>query len=102
MASSLFRFASSTFKLSNKIYCNSFLAAKELGYLSGPLKLHTKPPLQEADVGRNTVNDHDPSLPAAGFVNYEEGVKDFKLEVPKYFNFSRDVIDKWAAVEQEV
>ena len=27
---------------------------------------------------------------------YEENVKKFRWNVPEYFNFSRDVIDKWA------
>ena len=29
-------------------------------------------------------------------VNYEEEVKNFKLEVPEYYNFAFDVVDKWA------
>ena len=29
-------------------------------------------------------------------VNYEEEVKNFKLEVPEYYNFAFDVVDEWA------
>ncbi|WP_022669557.1 acyl-CoA synthetase [Hippea alviniae] len=29
-------------------------------------------------------------------VNYEEEVRNFKLEVPEYYNFAFDVVDKWA------
>jgi len=29
-------------------------------------------------------------------VSYEEEVKNFKLEVPEYYNFAFDVVDKWA------
>ena len=35
-----------------------------------------------------------------GFNNYEEGIRNFKLEVPKHFNFASDVVDRWAAREQ--
>lgn len=33
---------------------------------------------------------------AHNMIDYEQTYKDFKLEVPEYFNFSGDVIDKWA------
>jgi len=36
---------------------------------------------------------------AVGFNNYDEGRDNFSLEVPEYFNFVTDVIDKWAAVQ---
>ncbi len=36
---------------------------------------------------------------AAGFNNYEETKKNFKIHVPEYFNFASDVIDQWAAKE---
>ena len=29
--------------------------------------------------------------------HYEEVIKNFKWNIPEYFNFSRDVIDKYAA-----
>ncbi len=29
-------------------------------------------------------------------VNYEEEVKNFRLEIPEYYNFAFDVVDKWA------
>ena len=28
--------------------------------------------------------------------NYEQEVKEFKLEEPEYYNFAFDVVDKWA------
>ena len=31
--------------------------------------------------------------------SYEEVVKDFKWDVPEYFNFSKDVIDKFARTD---
>jgi len=29
-------------------------------------------------------------------LDYEKEVKEFKLEVPEYYNFAFDVVDKWA------
>ena len=37
---------------------------------------------------------------AVGFDDYDEGRKNFSLEVPEYFNFVTDVIDKWAEVQE--
>ncbi|XP_046361795.2 acyl-coenzyme A synthetase ACSM3, mitochondrial-like [Haliotis rufescens] len=34
------------------------------------------------------------------FTDYEHEKKTFKLDVPEYYNFARDVIDKWADAEQ--
>ena len=34
-----------------------------------------------------------------GFNDYEAGVRDFKLTTPTYYNFTTDVIDKWAREE---
>ena len=32
--------------------------------------------------------------------NYEEEKKTFRLQAPPYYNFARDVIDKWAEKEK--
>ena len=32
----------------------------------------------------------------AGFNDYEKGRQDFVLDVPKHFNFARDIFDVWA------
>ncbi len=43
---------------------------------------------------------HWSALPsAAGFNSYEETKRNFKIQVPEYFNFASDVIDQWAAKE---
>ncbi|XP_070424458.1 acyl-coenzyme A synthetase ACSM3, mitochondrial isoform X4 [Equus przewalskii] len=34
------------------------------------------------------------------FSNYESIKQDFKLEVPEYFNFAKDVLDKWTNTEK--
>ncbi|CAH6793019.1 acyl-coenzyme A synthetase ACSM3, mitochondrial [Phodopus roborovskii] len=34
------------------------------------------------------------------FSNYESMKQDFKLEVPEYFNFAKDVLDQWSSVEK--
>ncbi|XP_046581928.1 acyl-coenzyme A synthetase ACSM3, mitochondrial-like [Haliotis rubra] len=34
------------------------------------------------------------------FTDYEQEKKTFQLDVPEYFNFAKDVIDKWADAEQ--
>lgn len=34
---------------------------------------------------------------AANMTDYDKTYAEFKLEVPEYFNFARDVLDKWAA-----
>lgn len=34
------------------------------------------------------------------FSNYESMKKDFKLEIPEYFNFAKDVLDQWTNVEK--
>ena len=38
----------------------------------------------------------DPRIPGGNEFNYEEVVRSFQWEVPEKFNFSRDVIDKFA------
>ena len=35
-----------------------------------------------------------------GFSNYEQGVANFKHDVPEFFNFASDVIDRWAVSEE--
>lgn len=42
------------------------------------------------------------AVPSAWFQDYEKGIEEFKMEVPERFNFSRDVIDKWAEVQMQV
>ncbi|XP_001376998.2 acyl-coenzyme A synthetase ACSM3, mitochondrial isoform X1 [Monodelphis domestica] len=37
---------------------------------------------------------------AQNFSNYESIKRDFKLEVPEYFNFAKDVLDHWAKMEK--
>lgn len=54
-----------------------------------------------SDLGRHVGIDRDINVAAAGFTNYEEGIRNFKLEVPEYYNFCNDVIDKWAAIEEQ-
>ncbi|XP_021085051.1 acyl-coenzyme A synthetase ACSM3, mitochondrial isoform X1 [Mesocricetus auratus] len=34
------------------------------------------------------------------FSNYESMKRDFKLEIPEYFNFAKDVLDQWSSVEK--
>ncbi|MCL0077109.1 AMP-binding protein, partial [Dehalococcoidia bacterium] len=34
--------------------------------------------------------------------DYDQTKAEFELEVPEYFNFSRDVFDKWAANSEKV
>ncbi|XP_010604597.2 acyl-coenzyme A synthetase ACSM3, mitochondrial, partial [Fukomys damarensis] len=34
------------------------------------------------------------------FSSYESMKKDFKLEIPEYFNFAEDVLDQWTNVEK--
>uniref|UniRef100_G1PSZ6 medium-chain acyl-CoA ligase n=1 Tax=Myotis lucifugus TaxID=59463 RepID=G1PSZ6_MYOLU len=34
------------------------------------------------------------------FSNYESMKKDFKLEIPEYFNFAKDVLDQWTNMEK--
>ncbi|CAH1795111.1 unnamed protein product [Owenia fusiformis] len=38
---------------------------------------------------------------AANFTNYEDEKKNFKINVPEYFNFAKDVIDRWAEAEKK-
>ncbi|XP_077979979.1 acyl-coenzyme A synthetase ACSM3, mitochondrial-like [Glandiceps talaboti] len=40
------------------------------------------------------------AISSNGFNDYELGRKNFKLEVPEYYNFAHDVIDAWAEKEQ--
>ncbi|MXQ90026.1 hypothetical protein E5288_WYG013952 [Bos mutus] len=34
------------------------------------------------------------------FSNYESMKQDFKLEIPEYFNFAKDVLDQWTSMEK--
>ena len=40
------------------------------------------------------------STSAVGFNDYEKERKNFRLDVPEYYNFARDVIDSWAEKEK--
>ncbi|XP_012866607.1 PREDICTED: acyl-coenzyme A synthetase ACSM3, mitochondrial [Dipodomys ordii] len=35
------------------------------------------------------------------FSDYESMKQDFKLEIPEYFNFAKDVLDQWTNIEKE-
>ena len=37
---------------------------------------------------------------AVGFNDYEKGFKEDRLDVPTYFNFAEDVLEKWCLEEQ--
>ena len=37
---------------------------------------------------------------AVGFNDYEKGVEEDRLDVPTYFNFAEDVLEKWCLEEQ--
>nr|XP_031543399.1 acyl-coenzyme A synthetase ACSM3, mitochondrial isoform X2 [Vicugna pacos] len=43
--------------------------------------------------------DYRPGIPQ-NFSNYESMKQDFKLEVPEYFNFAKDVLDQWTNMEK--
>lgn len=34
------------------------------------------------------------------FSNYESMKQDFKIEIPEYFNFAKDVLDQWTNMEK--
>lgn len=34
------------------------------------------------------------------FTDYESMKQEYKLEVPEYFNFASDVLDKWSEIEK--
>ncbi|XP_077868003.1 LOW QUALITY PROTEIN: acyl-coenzyme A synthetase ACSM3, mitochondrial-like, partial [Saccoglossus kowalevskii] len=40
------------------------------------------------------------AISSTGFNDYELGRKDFRLDVPEYFNFAGDVLDEWAEREK--
>ncbi|XP_006876040.1 PREDICTED: acyl-coenzyme A synthetase ACSM3, mitochondrial [Chrysochloris asiatica] len=40
------------------------------------------------------------TMPPQYFSNYESMKQDFKLEVPEYFNFAKDVMDQWTKIEK--
>ena len=41
-----------------------------------------------------------PEPSAVGYDDYETTRKTFRLELPKFYNFASDVIDRWALAEQ--
>ncbi|XP_067329328.1 acyl-coenzyme A synthetase ACSM3, mitochondrial-like [Anolis sagrei] len=44
---------------------------------------------------------HQLALAAQNFLDYESIQQQYKAEVPEYFNFAKDVVDKWAKAEME-
>eukprot|EP00092_Neocalanus_flemingeri_P075264 GFUD01093221.1.p1 GENE.GFUD01093221.1~~GFUD01093221.1.p1 ORF type:complete len:605 (-),score=142.61 GFUD01093221.1:28-1842(-) len=46
-----------------------------------------------------SIRQNPKEFPIGNDFSYEEVVKNFKWEVPEYFNFSRDVIDKFAETD---
>ncbi|KAH0631910.1 hypothetical protein JD844_019811 [Phrynosoma platyrhinos] len=44
---------------------------------------------------------HQLALAAQNFSDYESIQEQYKPEVPEYFNFAKDVVDKWAKAEME-
>ena len=48
---------------------------------------------------QNTLNIRNYSVSATGFNDYEAEKKNFKIVAPEFFNFSEDVIEKWAHAE---
>ena len=42
------------------------------------------------------IRQNPREFPVGNDFSYEEVVKNFKWDVPEYFNFSKDVIDKFA------
>ncbi|XP_051001090.1 acyl-coenzyme A synthetase ACSM3, mitochondrial isoform X2 [Acomys russatus] len=43
--------------------------------------------------------NHQTATPQ-NFSNYESMKQDFKIEIPEYFNFAKDVLDQWTSVEK--
>lgn len=39
-------------------------------------------------------------VPPQNFSNYESMKREFKLEIPEYFNFAKDVLDQWTHMEK--
>ncbi|XP_039089593.1 acyl-coenzyme A synthetase ACSM3, mitochondrial [Hyaena hyaena] len=39
-------------------------------------------------------------VPPQNFSNYESMKREFKLEIPEYFNFAKDVLDQWTDMEK--
>ena len=40
------------------------------------------------------------TVPLQNFTNYESMKQEFKLEIPEYFNFAKDVLDQWTNMEK--
>lgn len=40
------------------------------------------------------------TVPPQNFSNYESMKQEFKLEIPEYFNFAKDVLDQWTNMEK--
>jgi acetyl-CoA synthetase len=59
------------------------------GFLSDPLPLVT-----------GTSHSGAPGVGSGAMTEYEETCADFRIEVPEYFNFGFDVIDRWAEADR--
>ena len=46
-----------------------------------------------------SIRQNTREFPVGNDFSYEEAVKNFKWDVPEYFNFSKDFIDKFAETE---
>ncbi|XP_048072948.1 acyl-coenzyme A synthetase ACSM3, mitochondrial-like isoform X1 [Ursus arctos] len=54
-----------------------------------------------ASPGSMTVLHKDyRTVPPQNFSNYESMKQEFKLEIPEYFNFAKDVLDQWTNMEK--
>jgi len=102
MAFRLARFLSRAVTHRKRFPRNTFWSASQHRFLTGSATIFTEQLRSISNLGQHVGVDGDIAVAAAGFNNYEEGIRNFKLEVPTHYNFCHDVIDKWAAVEEEV
>lgn len=51
------------------------------------------------DPRRILYKDYRTAIPQ-NFSNYESMKHDFKIEIPEYFNFAKDVLDQWTNTEK--
>ncbi|KAK2158699.1 hypothetical protein LSH36_165g03012 [Paralvinella palmiformis] len=101
MAFRLARFLSRAVTHRKRFPRNTFWSASQHRFLTGSATIFTEQLRSISNLGQHVGVDGDIAVAAAGFNNYEEGIRNFKLEVPTHYNFCHDVIDKWAAVEEE-
>ncbi|XP_055483304.1 acyl-coenzyme A synthetase ACSM3, mitochondrial isoform X1 [Psammomys obesus] len=48
---------------------------------------------------RVLYKDYTTAIPQ-NFSNYESMKRDFKIEIPEYFNFAKDILDQWSSMEK--